>query len=502
MISSKESSPASVPGTASETSRGSSVSSDLQREYEDILKYAIVTPRFDTAIPSIYQREDGDIGRREQHNLSTIAEVSSTEASASRPGTAEDTGEGRSSEGNSDTPKYRSPIEILSPLMKADQIESFAYNDLQKDESLSSRQSSPSTTLPDSLGERIDVDLVRMESLMDKWCLQLKRNVLGEFSNSKMRQLEIMKEELETRKKRHAAEEDALRNQIENQNELLHAFEKSIHQKDVVITNLTNTLQKQRDKQEKLKILLTWKLKNNDEKREKFASKLAEKHYKRSIVSKTWLGWRNVIEMRWKQRVERACQARSQEVCVKLTEDYEERLQALQKSLEIARAEIANLHSERDHYEETMKKAFMRGVCALNMEAMNMFKGKGSDETEIPLENESHRREIKTSERLNSKTSATNVGKSQSVSDPKSYNGNKPIHVKAFGRSSFGSKNVRNERLASSQPKIASVFVEKHNTNQKLQSHAERATQKAHDEAKKIQGYNEQTSMQSIKIVE
>ena len=44
---------------------------------------------------------------------------------------------------------------------------------------------------------------------------------------------------------RHAAEEDALRNQIENQNELLHAFEKSIHQKDVVITNLTNTLQKQ-----------------------------------------------------------------------------------------------------------------------------------------------------------------------------------------------------------------------------------------------------------------
>lgn len=31
------------------------------------------------------------------------------------------------------------------------------------------------------------------------------------------------------------------------------------------------------------------------------------------------------------------------------------------------------LHRERDHYEENMKKAFMRGVCALNMEAMNMF---------------------------------------------------------------------------------------------------------------------------------
>lgn len=42
---------------------------------------------------------------------------------------------------------------------------------------------------------------------------------------------------------RQKAEEDALSNQIGSQNELLHTFEKSIHQKDVVITNLTNALE-------------------------------------------------------------------------------------------------------------------------------------------------------------------------------------------------------------------------------------------------------------------
>jgi len=41
--------------------------------------------------------------------------------------------------------------------------------------------------------------------------------------------------------------------------------------------------------------------------------------------------------------------------------------------LESARAEVGRLHRERDHYEEAMKKAFMRGVCALNLEAMTMF---------------------------------------------------------------------------------------------------------------------------------
>lgn len=46
-----------------------------------------------------------------------------------------------------------------------------------------------------------------------------------------------------------------------------------------------------------------------------------------------------------------------------------QQVEALQK----AQAEIQRLHTERDRYEESMKKAFMRGVCALNIEALSMF---------------------------------------------------------------------------------------------------------------------------------
>lgn len=44
-------------------------------------------------------------------------------------------------------------------------------------------------------------------------------------------------------------------------------------------------------------------------------------------------------------------------------------VEALQK----AQAEIQRLHKERERYEDSMKKAFMRGVCALNIEALSMF---------------------------------------------------------------------------------------------------------------------------------
>lgn len=45
----------------------------------------------------------------------------------------------------------------------------------------------------------------------------------------------------------------------------------------------------------------------------------------------------------------------------------------IQQSLESCQQEVARLKEERNLYEENMKKAFMRGVCALNLEAMTMF---------------------------------------------------------------------------------------------------------------------------------
>lgn len=45
------------------------------------------------------------------------------------------------------------------------------------------------------------------------------------------------------------------------------------------------------------------------------------------------------------------------------------------EAIQKAQAEIQRLRLERERYEDSMKKAFMRGVCALNMEALSMFHG-------------------------------------------------------------------------------------------------------------------------------
>lgn len=55
------------------------------------------------------------------------------------------------------------------------------------------------------------------------------------------------------------------------------------------------------------------------------------------------------------------------------------------KAQEKAQVEIRRLRIERERYEESMKKAFMRGVCALNMEALSMFQSTEGRPEQPPL---------------------------------------------------------------------------------------------------------------------
>jgi centrosomal protein POC5 len=67
---------------------------------------------------------------------------------------------------------------------------------------------------------------------------------------------------------RTASENAKLQDEVENLKELLHTYEKSIERKDQVIANLTQGLQKQREKQEKLRAFCDWKVRLVDSKRE------------------------------------------------------------------------------------------------------------------------------------------------------------------------------------------------------------------------------------------
>ncbi|NXU74506.1 POC5 protein, partial [Oreotrochilus melanogaster] len=203
-----------------------------------------------------------------------------------------------------------------------------------------------------------------------------QKNILTELRKWRLSLIEQHKLQMQEEKEKHAAYVRQLSNEIENLKELLHTYEVSIGRKDEVITNLTQALERQKERIEVMRKFTLWRIQHVNAKQEEYENRIADRQFRTTLMKKVWAAWRSVSEEKWKDKVAKACRLRAEDVCVQLTNDYEAKIAELTDALEQTKAEILRLHSEREQYEDTMKKAFMRGVCALNLEAMTMFQGK------------------------------------------------------------------------------------------------------------------------------
>ncbi|KAG7243974.1 hypothetical protein INR49_006132 [Caranx melampygus] len=225
----------------------------------------------------------------------------------------------------------------------------------------------------------------KMENVLDTWSNNLKSNVLTELRKWKLAFVEQHKLEMKKEKERYEAQTAGLKSELESLKGLLHTYETSNHRKDEVIVNLSQVLDRQKEKLEKMKAFTHWRIQHTEAKEEAHAAQVARQHYNLTLKKKVWLGWHSLVQKHWKVKVERACRARAEEVCANLSTEYEAKLAEHCEAIEKAQAEIQRLRLEREQYEESMKKAFMRGVCALNMEALSMFNTTEGRPEETPV---------------------------------------------------------------------------------------------------------------------
>ncbi|KFZ53778.1 Centrosomal protein POC5, partial [Antrostomus carolinensis] len=316
-----------------------------QDEYEELLRYAVVTPKLEQCVSKRSELRAGgrfssvadDAIHHKTPVLISVKEPSEADMEQLCPVLSEES----SSQGPT-----RSPREI--------------------DETVVTE-----LTLPDE-------KVTQIENILDLWSGSLKTNVLTELRKWKLSLIEHHKLQMRQEKEKYTAHVRQLSNEMENLKELLHTYEISIGRKDEVITNLTQALERQKERTELMRKFTLWRIQHVKAKQEEYANRIADRQFRTALMKKVWAAWRSLSEEKWKEKVAKACQLRAEDVCVQLTNDYEAKIAELTATLEQTKAEILRLHSEREQYEDTMKKAFMRGVCALNLEAMTMFQGKDS----------------------------------------------------------------------------------------------------------------------------
>ena len=67
------------------------------------------------------------------------------------------------------------------------------------------------------------------------------------------------------------------------------------------------------------------------------------------------------------------CKERATEICLKLKDELTSEINRLKQEVANRDAIISDLEQKHARYEEGLSKALMRGVCALNMEAMSVL---------------------------------------------------------------------------------------------------------------------------------
>ena len=67
------------------------------------------------------------------------------------------------------------------------------------------------------------------------------------------------------------------------------------------------------------------------------------------------------------------CKERATEICLKLKDELTSEINRLKQEVANRDVIISDLEQKHARYEEGLSKALMRGVCALNMEAMSVL---------------------------------------------------------------------------------------------------------------------------------
>ncbi|XP_048383539.1 centrosomal protein POC5 isoform X2 [Stegostoma tigrinum] len=392
----------SSPVLPKDSDRGSSVSSDLQDEYEELLRYAVVTPKWVSDSPKqsrcVTRLSTGNRGSsavpddqspqhfagatlEERHESAFRQQTADIQVVSDKPDAATVTKPAEDQEVHHRTPSSVSNTDLP--------VGPFTFSERASSNLLVSRK--PEMSDPVCQLSIPAENLDKVENILNTASDQLKANILSEIRQWRLSVIEQHKQELQDEKMKHEAQVAQMICQAENLNQLICTYEESVRRKDEVITNLIHGIQNLKEKIELMRRFTQWRLQHSEAKMEAYANALAERHYKFCLMKKVCTAWKSEMQTKWKERVEKACQARAEEVCIQLSRDYERQLDTSREELESAKAEIRRLLAEKDKYTDSMKKAFMRGVCALNLEAMSMFQN-GNRRVEHESDSE-HRRE-------------------------------------------------------------------------------------------------------------
>ncbi|KAI8907964.1 hypothetical protein EDD86DRAFT_208620 [Gorgonomyces haynaldii] len=126
-----------------------------------------------------------------------------------------------------------------------------------------------------------------------------------------------------------------------------------------------------------------WKQRYSQRKQERLVMRLAAKHHKRSSLKKALSGWKMQTGHTWKQQCERTIHREAERHLTMMSHEYEQQIRALEAKLGQLTRELEACRVTQIKQQEEMRRSFLRGVSAMNQEALELFKDDNFQQTSL-----------------------------------------------------------------------------------------------------------------------
>merc|ERR1711970_1112024 len=134
------------------------------------------------------------------------------------------------------------------------------------------------------------------------------------------------------------------------------------------------------------RVLTKWRQVTRERVETKKMTKISEMIYKRILARRYFNQWAHVVKAKWKGKVEKVCKERATEICLKLKDELTSEINRLKCEVANRDSIISEMERKQSNYEEGLSKALMRGVCALNMEAMSVLNNPDYKDSRLPTD--------------------------------------------------------------------------------------------------------------------
>ncbi|KAJ3274002.1 Centrosomal protein poc5 [Terramyces sp. JEL0728] len=226
----------------------------------------------------------------------------------------------------------------------------------------------------DPFTQEKDAEMDYFAERYEQWTNKNKESLLKEYKDTRSIYRLKQAEDLDKIKSYYEAKLEGLATELKQSQEKELRSKNLLAERNKLVDKAVLFLDKKRYALIVASYFRSWYAKSEIQSNKEITNKLARNYYKAKLARKVLLGWFAVTQNHWRITTERKIKRDADYQIAKIVQESDEKVNEYIQKINELNSKMELHRTRQIQQQEEMRVAFLRGVSALNQEAMGIFK--------------------------------------------------------------------------------------------------------------------------------